>query len=214
MVPKPCNTRYLKIIFDFAMIFNVKYFRVGWLCAKILSALTQAAMKFVLRMLSLFWMMVLKLVVISTYVEHVGKLVTRWLSMHKNWLLPSLSNVLCALSQVSALSAFPCLMSLFLVFCALCSVSRLCVLTPVGCPQSYVSVPCLPSSVPCLTPLFLVSHPLYPVSCDLSPVSYPPFSVPSPTSTVQCPLFCGSIPLFFSFVPLFFLSHVSCPMFF
>ncbi len=51
------------------------------------SAHTQPAIKFVPCMLSIFWMMILKLVVISRYSEHERKMITRWLSMHENWLL-------------------------------------------------------------------------------------------------------------------------------
>ncbi len=46
-------------------------------------------MKFVPRMLSILFMIILKWVVISPYAEHAQKLITRWLSMRENWLLAS-----------------------------------------------------------------------------------------------------------------------------
>jgi hypothetical protein len=78
------------------------------MCAKIVSAFAQPAMKFVSGMLSLFLMMDVKWAVIFPYDEHTRKLVTRWractkigcklakharnlltpwLSMRENWLL-------------------------------------------------------------------------------------------------------------------------------
>ncbi len=51
------------------------------------SSFAPPALKFVLHMLSLIWMMVLRWVVISLYAEHAKKLVAHWMSMHKNWLL-------------------------------------------------------------------------------------------------------------------------------
>ncbi len=64
-------------------------------------------------------------------------------------------------------------MSLCLVSRLPSPVSWLCSLSPVLCPLSHGSSPCLPSYVPCLTALLLVSRPMSPVSrlCSL-------FSVP------------------------------------
>ncbi len=84
------------------------HFRVCSASDEIVSSYGQQAMKYIPRMLSIFWMMILKWVVISSYAEHarklvlVGwacakigyslaeheqKLVTRCLSMRGNWLL-------------------------------------------------------------------------------------------------------------------------------
>ncbi len=62
-------------------------FRVCSACDEISSAYAQHAMKFVPRMLSIIWMLILKWVGISPYAEHTRKLVTRWLSTSGNWLL-------------------------------------------------------------------------------------------------------------------------------
>ncbi len=91
MVSRACN-RLLNIVFDSAEIFNFQAFHSmlsqRWnhfcICSgndEMQSAHTQPAMKFVPRMLSIFWMMILKWVVISHYAEHARKLITRWLSM-------------------------------------------------------------------------------------------------------------------------------------
>jgi hypothetical protein len=63
------------------------HFRVCSASNEMRSAYAQPAMKFVQQMLSIFWMMFLKRVVISSNAEHARKLVTRWLSMRGNWLL-------------------------------------------------------------------------------------------------------------------------------
>jgi hypothetical protein len=117
-------------------------------------------------------------------------------------------------------------------------VLRLCSLSPVLCPLSHVSVPCLPSAVPSLMSLFLVSCPLSSVSrlcslslvlctlslshvlctlshviCSLSPILLSPSHNQYQQS--QCLLLCGSLPLFLSFTPLFpvLCSSISCPLF-
>jgi hypothetical protein len=81
-------------------------------------------------------------------------------------LLPFMSNVLCPLSHVFVLCLpyyVPCLMSLFLVSRPLSSVSHICSLPTVRCPQpslflvfalypmSHSSAPYFPCPVPCLT---------------------------------------------------------------
>ncbi len=223
MVPRPCNTRYLKIIFDFATIFNFKYFRAGWLCAKIVSAFAQAAMKFVLRMLSLFWMMVLKLVVISTYVEHVGKLVTRCLSMHKNWLLVcrACAKIGCLLAEharklvTRQLSIcenhFNTLRICFHSFSFVPSIPPfLCPLLP-SLSMSYV-----PVSVLCLVfcPMAL-SYISVPVLCPLSHVSVPCLlsAVPSLTSLILVSHPLSAVSRLCSLSPILCtLSHVICPL--
>jgi hypothetical protein len=133
-------------------------------------------------------------------------------------LLPSLSNVQCPLSHVSALSPILCLLSyvsvpclpssgtcltsLFLVSRPLVYVSRLCSLPSVRCPQSclcslspvfcilsHVYVPCLPSADPSLC---LCS--LSPVLCILSHVYVP--CLPSSRSTCLTSMFLVSHPLY------------------
>jgi hypothetical protein len=74
MIPRACDSRFLKIVFDLA-----NGFRVGSARDKIVFALAQPAMKSFPHMLSVFWMMVLKLVAISAYGENAPKLVTCWL---------------------------------------------------------------------------------------------------------------------------------------
>jgi hypothetical protein len=54
---------------------------------EIVSSYAQQVMKYTPRMLSIFSMMILKLVVISPHDEHTQKFVTRLLSMRENWLL-------------------------------------------------------------------------------------------------------------------------------
>ncbi len=223
MVPKPCNTRYLKIIFDFATIFNSKYFRGGWLCAKIVSALVQTAMKFVLRMLSLFWMMVLKLVVISTYVEHVEKLVTRWLSMPKNWLL-----VCRTCRKISYLLAEHTwkLVTRQLSICEnhfntlrlrFHSFSFAPPIPPFLCPLlPSLSMSYVPVSVLCLVfcPMSLSSISV-PVLCPLSHVSVPclPSTVPSLTSLILVSHPLSPVSRLCSLPPILCtLSHVICPL--
>jgi hypothetical protein len=196
------------------------------------SSYAQPGMKFVQRMLSIFWMMFLKWVVISSYAEHARKLVTRWLSMHGNWLLVGWAwagigyslaghkrklvtrwlsirgnSFLLVLNHVFTLSSIP--LSPFPVPCLLSQVS-----IPIPCSLSHVSVPFLPSSVPCLTSLFLVSRPLSPILMSHFFVSCLPPSVPFFTSLflVSCPLF--SVSLLCSLSPvLCSLSHFSVPCF-
>jgi hypothetical protein len=52
MVPRVCNTRFLKIVFDSAEIFDFKHFRACSACDEIGSQYAQHAMKLVPRMLS------------------------------------------------------------------------------------------------------------------------------------------------------------------
>ncbi len=237
------------------------------------SALAQPAMKFVPRMLSIFWMMVLKWAFVSFYVKHARKWVSHWLSMPKMWLL-----VGSACAKIGYLFAkhaqklftrwlsirenhfgAPCV---FLEF-SLCShsvprcsvpftvsrtgivsrpispVLRLCSLSPVLCPLSYVSVRYLPSSVSCLTSLSLASRPLSPVlvlcslslvfvPCPFYPVLYTLSHIICPLSLIllspsltpiNCPsvpfcvaLFYSSCPLFLCFLFSFPLSLVLCPL--
>ncbi len=83
MVSMACNTRFLKIVFNLAEIFDFytfprklkqrwNRFRVCWVSDEICSVYDQSAMKFVPHMLNIFWMMILKWCVIS---------------MRENWLL-------------------------------------------------------------------------------------------------------------------------------
>jgi hypothetical protein len=76
-------------------------------------------------------------------------------------------------------------------------ISRICSLPTVRCPQSYASVPCIPSSIP-------VSR-----LCSLSPVLC---SLPINCSSVH--FLWLSIPLFLSYAPLFSIlcSSISCPL--
>jgi hypothetical protein len=84
--------------------------------------------------------------------------------------LCSLPPVRCPVLRLCSLSPLRSLTSLFRVSRPLSPVLRVCSMSLVRCPQSYVSVPCLPSAVPSLTSLFLVSRPLSPVLrlCSLS----------------------------------------------
>jgi hypothetical protein len=145
------------------------YFLVWSVNDEMRSSYAQPAMKFIPGMLSIFWMMFLKWVVISSYAEHAWKLVTRWLSMRGNWLLVGWASAEIGYSWLSIrrysfywywTMSFPCLNPLSL---------------------SHVSVHCFPSTVPCLTSLFLVSHPLFPVSllCSLFPAFCLPFIFPN-----------------------------------
>ncbi len=157
-------------------------------------------------------------------VEHVRKLVPRWLSMCENHLahhvhlqnfplfpfypflcplLLSLSNVLCPLSHVFVL----CLPS-YLPFLCLCSI---CSMSPFICPLSHVSVPCLPSAVPSLTSLFLVSRPPSPhgsAPCLLSSaepcVTWSVTCLPSSFLRPLTPINCPSVPFLwlYSTVPV------------
>ncbi len=114
--------------------------------------------------------------------------------------LSFLSNVICLLSHIfkMCLSSYvPCLTALFIVSRPLSHVAHLYSLSPVCCPQFYISVPCLLSSVLC--PLFNVSVPflLYSVPSLM-------WSVSCLLSSFICPLTsknCHSVP--FSVAPLF-----------
>jgi hypothetical protein len=139
-------------------------------------------------------MTVLKWVVISTYAEHVRKLVTQWLSMRENLLLVNWACV--KISYSLAVQCAYCLTSLFLASRPMSSVSRLCSLPPALNTLSHVSVSCLLSSEPCLT-----------------------WSVPCLQSSFIRPLslvchFWSSIPQFLSFFLLFpvLFSSVSSPL--
>jgi hypothetical protein len=109
--------------------------------------------------------------------------------------------VSCPLFHVSwlcSLSPVLCPLSHDSVPCLPSSVSCLCYLSPVLCPLSHGSAPCLPSSVPCLMALLLVSRPLSPaLSSRLSSLS-----------SVLCTLSinCPSVPFFVA------LFHCSCPL--
>ncbi len=94
-VPRACNPKVLKSYVTWLRYSNFKHLHVGWVCAKkrfcvrsasdeMVSAFVQPALKLVLYMLSLFWRMVFRWVVISPYAEHAQKLVARWMSMRKN----------------------------------------------------------------------------------------------------------------------------------
>ncbi len=88
MVSRACN-RFLNIVFDLAEIFNFQtfpsmlsqrwhHFSLFSGSDEMRSAHTQPVMKFVPRMLSIFWMMILKWVVSSPYAEHACQLITLW----------------------------------------------------------------------------------------------------------------------------------------
>ncbi len=122
--------------------------------------------------------------------------------------LSFLSNVMCLLSHIfkMCLSSYvPRLTALFIVSRPLSYVAHLYSLSPVCCPQLYISVPCLLSSVPCLMSLFPFSCTLYPLSCDLSPILL--YLSPNPYKLSQCSLFCSSN-------VLVHCSSVSRPLFF
>jgi hypothetical protein len=147
---------------------------------------------------------------------HARKFVTRWLSMHENWLLTSWAYAkIISVHHVHflsyPLSPIPLSPTPVPVWRPLSPLSRrcalsptmfpvlcLCSLSPVLCPLSHGSVPCLPSSVPCLRALLLVSRPLSPaLSSRLSSLS-----------SVLCTLSinCPSVPFFVA------LFHCSCPL--
>ncbi len=198
------------------------------------SAYEQPGMRYVPRMLSIFWMMFLKWVVISSHAEHARKLVTHWLSTRGNWSLIgwacteigySLTEhtqklVTLAYVEISfywywtmffPLSSVP--LSPFPVPCSMSPVSRVCSLSPILCSLSHVSVPCFPSTVPCITSLFLVSHPLF-----LVLLLYSLFPALCLSSSVPCltTLFLVSHPLFpvslcSLFPALSSLSYISVP---
>ncbi len=112
----------------------------------------------------------------------------------------------------------PCLTSLFLVSRPLSTVSCICVSLPtVRCPQSYVSVPCLPSSVHCLTYLSLAYRPLAPVLrlCSLYNVYHVHFQSFSsfPLSPILCPLLPSLSNVHCILSHVFVLYFVSRPFF-
>jgi hypothetical protein len=121
------------------------------------------------------------------------------------------------MSYVSSLT------SLYLFSCPMSPVLRLCSLSPVLCPLSHVSVPCLPSAVPSLMSLFLVSHPLSSVSrlCSLSPVPCTLYHVicslspillsPSHNPYSNCPSVPFSVALYYCSCPLLFCFPLSIP---
>ncbi len=164
---------------------------------EMLSVYAQPMMKFVPRMLSIFWMMFLKWVVISSYAEN------SWLSMRGNWLLVGLA---CAETGYSLAGHTQKLVTRWL---SIQENSVLLVLNHVfplsSVPLSPFPVPCLTSFVSCLKCLFLVSHRLLPFSrlCSLFPVhcSLSHVSVPCLTSSVPC-----LTSLFLVFHPLFHVS--------
>jgi hypothetical protein len=115
---------------------------------------------------------------------------------------------LCLLLLSLFITSFvPSLTSLYFVSHYKTPVLCLCSLSPVLCPLSYISVPCLPSALPSLTSLslYLVLYPLShssdpclpssePDSRDLFPVSHSPFSVPLPP--INCSRVLFSVVLF------------------
>ncbi len=165
-----------------------KHFCVCSASIEIMSAYAKPAMKFISRMLSIFWMMILNWAVICPSAEHARKEVTSWLhaqilaacwlSMHKNWLL-----VGCAFAKF---------------FYSLAEHTQ----NHCGAPHTFCT--CLPSYIPCLTFLFLVSRPLSPVSCTCLLLSYHPLSPVlrlCSLSPVLCPLSQVSVPFLPSAVP-------------
>ncbi len=179
------------------------------------STYEQPGMRYVPRMLSIFWMMFLKWVVISSYDEHVRKLITRWLSMRGNWLLIGWA---CTEIGYSLTEHTRKLVTRWLsihrnlfywywtMFFPLSSVLPSPFPILVLCLLFQVSVPCIPSSVPCLTSLFLVSHPLFPVLSSLFLVSHPLFLVWLLCSLFPTLCLSSSVPcltsLFLDFLPL------------
>ncbi len=144
------------------------YFLVWSANDEMRSSYAQPAMKFVPGMLSIFWMMFLKWVVIPlmlsmrenwlllgwacleigySLAEHLRKL--DWLSIRGNWLL-----VGWAYAEIHFIGIEPCFYPVIL---------------------SHLSVPCIPSSLPCLISLCLVSRPLFPsyVSVPCLPFIFP-----------------------------------------
>ncbi len=96
MVPRACNTRFLKIVFYLAEIFNFKTFPLilsrQWnpfrLCSasdEIRSAYAQCAMEFVLRLLSMY--LHVKTVHILPLAEHARKFIPRMRSVRWNCFL-------------------------------------------------------------------------------------------------------------------------------
>jgi hypothetical protein len=79
MVPRACNTRFLKIVFDSAEIFDIRHFRACSACDEIASAYAQPAMKFVPRMLSII--LHVKTVHILLLAEHTRKFIPHMLSV-------------------------------------------------------------------------------------------------------------------------------------
>ncbi len=179
---------------------------VGWACSKIGYSLVEHARKLVTRWLSMRenWLLV------GWACAEIGY------SMAENWFLASWASEKIISAHNMRFGSFsslphvthssvpfsrPCLTSfvpsLYFVSQPRSSVLCLSSLSPVLCPLSRGSAPCLPSSVPSLTALFILSRPLYPVY-QLS----------------QCPLYCGSIPVVLSFAPLFpvLCFFFSCPL--
>jgi hypothetical protein len=172
--------------------------------------------------------------------EHAWKLVTRWLSMRRNWLLFGWASAEIGYSLAEHTRKFvfigiePCFSPVIrspvirspVPFTRPSSnvlwLLSVCSLSPILYSLSQVSVPCFPSTVPCLTSLFLVSHPLFHVSllCSLFPALCLPPSVPCLTSLffVCRPLFHVSLlcSCLLSSVPcltsLFLVSHPLFPV--
>jgi hypothetical protein len=82
MVPRACNTRFMKIVFDSAEIFDFKHFCACSACDKISSPYAKCAITFVPRMLSMDC--TCKNVHILPLAEHARKFVPRMLSMRWN----------------------------------------------------------------------------------------------------------------------------------
>ncbi len=82
MVQRACNTRFVKIIFDSAEIFDLKHFRACSARDEIRSAYAQCAMKFFPHMLSIN--LHVKTVHILPLAEHTRKFIPRMLSVRWN----------------------------------------------------------------------------------------------------------------------------------
>jgi hypothetical protein len=186
MAPSTCKMRFLKNSFQFGQdiwLLNIcalpecalKLFpRVGSASGGICSAYAQPTMKFVLRMPSLFSIIVLKWVAISPYAEHARKwLLVGWACAKIYYLLAERTQKLflrttCIFSvfPLFPMSPMPLSPSPVPFWRPVSPISRLCTLSLVLCPLSYLSVPCFLSLV-----LRLCS--LSPILCTLSRVSLP-----------------------------------------
>jgi hypothetical protein len=175
------------------------FFLVCSASGEIRSSYSQPAMKFVMRMLSIFSMMILKWVAISSYAEHVRKLVTcwlstreklvtRWLSMRGNWKLEigAYEKIILAHHEhYQSFSSLPHVTHSSVPFSRPCLTSFVPSLTSL-----YL---CLPAYVPCLMSPFLVSRPLsnvpvFPFLCLCSCPLLLCFPSSVPPSLVLCPL--------------------------
>ncbi len=149
--------RFLKIVFDWAETFDFStlsrmlsqrwnHFLICFASDEMHSLYAQPAMKFVPRMLRIFWMMFLSirknwLLVCPACVEigyslaeHARKLVTLWLSIRKNWLLVGWA---CMEIGYSLAERVRKLVTLWL---SIRGNSLLIGYPPVSCPTSHVSL--------------------------------------------------------------------------